>query len=304
MLYVFNHVQPTFSLRKTPFFLLHNNALTHLLITAVAKILSLEGSHLCCSYWHNRLDEGLSNRRTCLQPAPPSTLGVPLSLSFSTVCNCLFHSSSLFPLPPWTTHTASVFSSQVISAALFQRMHRCLFQRSSQDGITINSNACKSISAMMKKFVTIVLRGLVSLSKENPIWAKEHHRPPNKEIRRKHRTAKRAKTMGRCNLVRAVGISPVVSHPDHCFLRCQSLDVYSHDLVVLFIWKYIWEYSALAFCEQFKLDPNFCLNACPDSLKVCVDMLWRIFSTFVCDELCWCWWEDYDGHLIEHYCKV
>uniref|UniRef100_A0A7N8Y6I0 Protein phosphatase 1, regulatory subunit 13Bb n=1 Tax=Mastacembelus armatus TaxID=205130 RepID=A0A7N8Y6I0_9TELE len=39
----------------------------------------------------------------------------------------------------------------------------------------------------MKRFVTIVLRGLVSLSKENPIWAKEHHRPPKKEIRRKRR---------------------------------------------------------------------------------------------------------------------
>lgn len=65
---------------------------------------------------------------------------------------------------------------------------------------------------MMKRFVTIVLRGLVSLSKENPIWAKEHHRPPKKEIRRKRRAVKRAKTMGRRNLVRAVGISAVVSH--------------------------------------------------------------------------------------------
>lgn len=83
---------------------------------------------------------------------------------------------------------------------------------------------------MMKKFVTIVLRGLVSLSKENPIWAKELHRPPKKEIRRKRRAAKRAKTiMGRRNFVRVVGISPVVSHLDHCFLRCHSLNVYSHD---------------------------------------------------------------------------
>ncbi|XP_078130318.1 apoptosis-stimulating of p53 protein 1-like [Sander vitreus] len=63
---------------------------------------------------------------------------------------------------------------------------------------------------MMKRFVTIVLRGLVSLSKENPIWAKEHHRPPKKEIRRKRRAARRAKTMGRRNLVRAVGISRVM----------------------------------------------------------------------------------------------
>ncbi|XP_062267294.1 protein phosphatase 1, regulatory subunit 13Bb isoform X1 [Platichthys flesus] len=60
---------------------------------------------------------------------------------------------------------------------------------------------------MMKRFVTIVLNGLVSLSKENPIWAKEHHRLPKKEIRRKRRAIKRAKTMGRRNLVRAVCIS-------------------------------------------------------------------------------------------------
>ncbi|XP_029983943.1 protein phosphatase 1, regulatory subunit 13Bb isoform X5 [Sphaeramia orbicularis] len=79
---------------------------------------------------------------------------------------------------------------------------------------------------MMKRFVTIVLRGLVSLSKENPIWAKEHHRPPKKEIRRKRRAGKRAKNMGRRNLVRAVRISPVVSQLDHwsfCFLQCHSL---------------------------------------------------------------------------------
>lgn len=74
---------------------------------------------------------------------------------------------------------------------------------------------------MMKRFVTIVLRGLVSLSKENPIWAKEHHRPAKKEIRRKRRAVKR--TMGRRNLVRAVGISPAVSQLDH-----HTLNVYSH----------------------------------------------------------------------------
>lgn len=67
---------------------------------------------------------------------------------------------------------------------------------------------------MMKRFVTIVLRGIVSLSKENPIWAKEHHRPPKKEIRRKRRAVKRAKNMGRRTLVRAVGISPMVSRLD------------------------------------------------------------------------------------------
>lgn len=76
----------------------------------------------------------------------------------------------------------------------------------------------------MKRFVTLVLRGLVSLSKENPIWAKEHHRQPKKEIRRKRRAVKRAKNMGRRNLVRAVGISPVgqLDHWSFCFLRCLS----------------------------------------------------------------------------------
>lgn len=58
----------------------------------------------------------------------------------------------------------------------------------------------------MKRFVTIVLRGLVSLSKENSIWAKEHHRPPKKELRRKRRAGRRARSMGRRSLVRAVGI--------------------------------------------------------------------------------------------------
>lgn len=62
----------------------------------------------------------------------------------------------------------------------------------------------------MKKFVTIVLRGLVSLSKESPIWAKEHHRPVKKDTRKKRRAAKRAKAMGRRSLVRAVGISLLV----------------------------------------------------------------------------------------------
>ncbi|XP_067428242.1 protein phosphatase 1, regulatory subunit 13Bb isoform X4 [Thunnus thynnus] len=64
---------------------------------------------------------------------------------------------------------------------------------------------------MMKRFVTIVLRGLVSLSKENPIWAKEHHRPPKKEIRKKRRAVKRAKNMGRRNLVRAMILTVYLS---------------------------------------------------------------------------------------------
>ncbi|XP_065820138.1 protein phosphatase 1, regulatory subunit 13Bb isoform X3 [Labrus bergylta] len=63
----------------------------------------------------------------------------------------------------------------------------------------------------MKRFVTIVLRGLVSLSKENPIWAKEHHRPPKKEIRRKRRAVKRARNTGRRNLVRAMILTVYLS---------------------------------------------------------------------------------------------
>ncbi|KAI4802328.1 hypothetical protein KUCAC02_020176, partial [Chaenocephalus aceratus] len=121
------------------------------------------------------------------------------------------------------------------SAALYECTHRCRFQRSARDGITIKSHACESGSAMMKRFVAIVLRGLVSISKENPIWPKEHHRPPKKEIRRKRRAVKRATAMGRRNLERAVGIPPVVSELDHwslSFLRRQHLNAYSQDVVV------------------------------------------------------------------------
>lgn len=63
----------------------------------------------------------------------------------------------------------------------------------------------------MKKFVTIVLRGLVSLSKESPMWAKEHQRVPKKELGRKRRAARRTRNLGRRSLVRAVPISPAVS---------------------------------------------------------------------------------------------
>lgn len=75
---------------------------------------------------------------------------------------------------------------------------------------------------MMKKFVTIVLRSLVSLSKESPIWAKEYHRPLKKDTRKKRRAAKRSKAMGRRSLVRAVGIPPLVHHLDHCYANVQS----------------------------------------------------------------------------------
>lgn len=87
---------------------------------------------------------------------------------------------------------------------------------------------------MMKKFVTIVLRGLVSLSKESPIWAKEHHRPVKKDTRKKRRAARRSKAMGRRSLVRAVGISPLVHLLADCCLRCFGPVVQSHDQQVLF----------------------------------------------------------------------
>lgn len=86
----------------------------------------------------------------------------------------------------------------------------------------------------MKKFVTMVLRGLVSLSKESPIWAKEHHRPVKKDTRKKRRAAKRAKAMGRRSLVRAVGIPPLVHLLADCCLRCFCPAVQSHDQQVLF----------------------------------------------------------------------
>nr|XP_057913144.1 protein phosphatase 1, regulatory subunit 13Bb isoform X3 [Doryrhamphus excisus] len=63
----------------------------------------------------------------------------------------------------------------------------------------------------MKRFVAIVLRSLVTLSKESPIWAKEHHRPAKREIRRKRRALRRAKTTGRRNLVRAMILTVYLS---------------------------------------------------------------------------------------------
>ncbi|KAM9704636.1 protein phosphatase 1, regulatory subunit 13Bb isoform 2-T2 [Menidia menidia] len=64
---------------------------------------------------------------------------------------------------------------------------------------------------MMKRFVTVVLRGLVSLSKESPMWAKELHRPPKKEIKRKRRVVRRNRSMGRRNLVRAMILTVYLS---------------------------------------------------------------------------------------------
>lgn len=146
-----------------------------------------------------------SDRRTCWHPPPPTptTLWLPLSLSL-TVCFSL----SLSPLPPPSyTHRQQVFFPPKSPLQHFSNAHATVcFRGLLRDGITIKSRACRNGSAMMKRFVTIVLRGLVSLSKENPIWAKEHHRPPKKEVRRKRRAVKRAKNMGRRNLVRAVRI--------------------------------------------------------------------------------------------------
>ena len=197
-----------------------------------------------------------SNRRTCLHPVTPS---VSLSFCLSlTVCFSLALALSPLPpsLPPSLNYTYSFFffSSQVSSAALFRHTHRCLFQRSARDGITIKSHACKSSSAMMKRFVTIVLRGLVSLSKENPIWAKEHHRPPKKEIRRKRRAVKRAKTMGRRNLVRAVGISAVVSQLDH------------------------WSFCSLHIKLDLGLDSVLMYHYCDVGLYVPLDFRYRVME--------------------------
>ncbi|XP_014845671.1 PREDICTED: apoptosis-stimulating of p53 protein 1 isoform X3 [Poecilia mexicana] len=56
-----------------------------------------------------------------------------------------------------------------------------------------------------------MLRGLVSLSKESPIWAKEHQPLPKKKIKRKRRAVKRNKSMGRRNLVRAMILTVYLS---------------------------------------------------------------------------------------------
>lgn len=143
------------------------------------------------------------------------------------------------------------------------------------DGITIKSHACKSGSATMKRFVTIVLRGLISLSKENPIWAKEHHRPPKKEIRRKRRAVKRAKNMGRRNLVRAVRISYIVNELGYwsIFRLCCLWKGIHMIWLFLPICGYIWQYSVLAF---FQLDTYLHLILC-DWLIVHADWLTFFF---------------------------
>ncbi|XP_057678858.1 protein phosphatase 1, regulatory subunit 13Bb isoform X2 [Corythoichthys intestinalis] len=63
----------------------------------------------------------------------------------------------------------------------------------------------------MKRFVTIVLRGLLSLSKENPVWAKERHWLPKKEIRRKRRAFRSARSAGGRNLVKAMILTVYLS---------------------------------------------------------------------------------------------
>ncbi|XP_061560105.1 protein phosphatase 1, regulatory subunit 13Bb isoform X3 [Phycodurus eques] len=63
----------------------------------------------------------------------------------------------------------------------------------------------------MKRFVTIVLRGLVGLSKANPARAKERQRPPKRELRRKRRALRRARSAGRRNSVRAMILTVYLS---------------------------------------------------------------------------------------------
>lgn len=206
--------------KDDPFLPLHDSTLTCLPVTAVAKVFSLAEESLVLQPLAQPRDnfpiEGLVGSLPYLLVTPSLSLSRALSLFVS--------------LPPSLAelHIQQVYFPLKSPLQHFSNARTAVgFQRSARDGITIKSHACKSGSAMMmKRFVTIVLRGLVSLSKENPIWAKEHHRPPKKEIRRKRRAAKRAKTMGRRNLVRAVGISPVDSQLGHwCFLfvRCHSI---------------------------------------------------------------------------------
>lgn len=158
----------------------------------------------------------VSSRRICLHS--PITLRCLLSLWPPLPPSLLFW---LWLPPPCLNYRNAkcIFSPQVSSAALLRcTRHSCL-QPSLWDVVARSLDFWKSDSGTMKKFVTIVLRGLVSLSKENPIWAKEHHRPLKKDTRKKRREAKRAKATGRRSLVRAVGISPLVHRLDHCCLR-------------------------------------------------------------------------------------
>lgn len=115
------------------------------------------------------------------------------------------------------------FTPSLVGSSFSRCARHSCFQPPPWDVLASTSE--KSGSVMMKKFVTIVLRGLVTLSKESPIWAKEHNRPLKKDIRKKRRAAKRAKAMGRHSSVRAVGIPPLVHHVDRCCLRRYCLGV-------------------------------------------------------------------------------
>lgn len=140
----------------------------------------------------------------------------------------LYLSSDSLTAPP-SLQASGVFSffflshpSLLCSNFFFKCAHHCLLPCQEGWYSAFAPVLAASSRAMMKKFVTIVLRGLVSLSKESPIWAKEHHHAPKKEIGRKRRAAKRAKTLGRRSLVRAVGISPAVSRLDQCLYSLRS----------------------------------------------------------------------------------
>lgn len=154
----------------------------------------------------------LKGRLVCTLFHPPAPSASSLFLLLFVSCSSLCPPPS--PNHAHSTHTHThwvLFPAKSPLQHSFQCAQRSQFLRSARDGIAIKSHVCRSVGARMKRFMTIVLRGLVSLSKENPIWAKEHHRPPKKEIRRKRRAVKRPRNMGRRNLVKAVGISPVVS---------------------------------------------------------------------------------------------
>lgn len=172
----------------------------------------------------------VSSRRICLHstpPHPPITLRCLLSLLPPSL---LFWLQLSPPLPE--LHRRQVrfffcffFLLQVSSAALLRCARHSCFHPSLRDVSTFSLDFWESGGGTMKKFVTIVLRGLVTLSKESPIWAKEHNRPLKKDTRKKRRAAKRAKAVGRRSLVRAVGISPLVHHLDHRCLRRYCLVV-------------------------------------------------------------------------------
>lgn len=132
----------------------------------------------------------------------------------------------------------------------------------------------------MKRFVTIVLRSLVNLSKDNPIWVKEHHHHQQlkkKKKKRKRRPAKRAKNTGRRGLVRAVrmhGHTSVIYKIVVCLIRYISVcfvDVFCNGFYkrvdFLLVWRFMQSHDLETVAQWFE-SLSFTKTVCVQSLPL------------------------------------